>query len=120
MAKSHRFRGLIFVENMVQIKIKFVITVIGLLRPYLQIANSKVLTCNACLFQNSRKVHWSVYNMACPGNRMRWDLSAEDIGRKADELMTKSKAVYDAVGAVKAEEANFENVVTVESPEHSI
>ena len=44
---------------------------------------------------------------------MRWDLAAEDIGRKAEELMVKSKAAYDAVGAVKAEEANIDNVVKV-------
>ena len=46
---------------------------------------------------------------------MRWDLTAEDIGRKAEELMIKSKAAYDAVGAVKAEEANIDNVVKVRS-----
>ena len=63
--------------------------------------------------QNSNTVHWSVYNMACPGNRMKWDLNAEDIGRKAEELMSKSKAIYDSVGAVKPEEANMENVVKV-------
>ena len=51
--------------------------------------------------------------MACPGNRMRWDLTAEDIGRKAEELMVQSKTAYDAVGAVKAEEANIDNVVKV-------
>ena len=51
--------------------------------------------------------------MAGPGNRMRWDLTAEDIGRKAEELMVQSKTAYDAVGAVKAEEANIDNVVKV-------
>lgn len=57
------------------------------------------------------KVHWSVYNMASPGNRLRFDLTVEDINKQAEKLMQDSKDVYDAVGAVKAGEVTFENVI---------
>ncbi|KAK2155249.1 hypothetical protein LSH36_245g03012 [Paralvinella palmiformis] len=55
--------------------------------------------------------HWSVYNMACPGNKMRWDLGPDDLAKEADLLLAKSKATYDAVGALKREEVTVENVV---------
>ncbi len=51
--------------------------------------------------------------MACPGNRLRFDLTPEDVASKADDLMTKSKAVYDAIASVKPEEANYDNVIKV-------
>ena len=51
--------------------------------------------------------------MACPGNRMRFDLTCEDIVKQTNELMAESKAVYDAVGSVKEEAVSFDNVVKV-------
>ncbi|XP_064605583.1 thimet oligopeptidase-like [Liolophura sinensis] len=48
-----------------------------------------------------------------PGNELRlsWKLTAEGIAKSADELMTKSKAVHDAVGALKPDEVTYENVI---------
>jgi len=61
--------------------------------------------------QELARVHWSVYNMASPGNRLRWDLKKEDFPRLADELMTKTKAVYDAVGSINKDDVSYEKVV---------
>ena len=61
----------------------------------------------------SNRPHWSVYNMACPGNKMRWDLGPEDLKKEADLLIAKSKAAYDAVGSLTPEEVTIENVVKV-------
>jgi len=54
-----------------------------------------------------------VDNMACPGNRMRWDLSATDIAKQADELIESSKAVYDRVGLLKPDQVAYDNVIKV-------
>lgn len=51
--------------------------------------------------------------MSCPGNRMRWDLTPQDIARQADVLIEKSKKVYDAVGQIKTESASYDNVIKV-------
>ena len=51
--------------------------------------------------------------MASPGNRLRFDLTPQDVTSMADELMTKSKAVYDVIASVKPEEANYDNVIKV-------
>ncbi len=60
-----------------------------------------------------RKPHWSLYNMACPGNKMRFDLNPSDISSKCEELIIKSRAVYEAVGSLKPDEVTFVNVVKV-------
>lgn len=57
--------------------------------------------------------HWCVYNMACPGNRMRWDLTPEDIEKRADQLIERSKAAYDQVGSQPKDELTYENSVKV-------
>ena len=44
---------------------------------------------------------------------MRFDLTKEDIEKEANELIIKSKAVYDAIGSLKPENVTFENVVKV-------
>lgn len=51
--------------------------------------------------------------MACPGNKLRWDLSESDIQQRTDALIATAKSVFDAVGSVKAEAANYENVIQV-------
>ena len=57
--------------------------------------------------------------MACPGVRLRWDLAETDIHQRTDDLITKAKAVFDAVGSLKAEEANYENVIQVSVPKRT-
>lgn len=53
----------------------------------------------------------SVYNMACPGNRLHWDLTPEYITQEADRLIADSKAVYDAVGSLDPSAVTYDNVV---------
>ncbi|XP_061152477.1 thimet oligopeptidase isoform X2 [Syngnathus typhle] len=46
-----------------------------------------------------------------PVNRLRWDLSAEQIQQAADRLMEDTKRVYDAVGALDLDAVTFQNTV---------
>lgn len=57
--------------------------------------------------------------MACPGNRMRWDLTTKDIGTEADELILASKKVYDTIGALKDCDVTVDNVVQALALDHS-
>ena len=81
----------------------------------LQISCSvNLLRAPSVLLSNNRsKVHWAVYNMACPGNRMRFDLTVKDIETETDRLIKESKNVYDGIGKLSLEEANYDNVVKV-------
>ena len=47
------------------------------------------------------------------GVKLRWDLSAEDILKRTDELIERSKRVYDAVGALKPDQLTYENCLKV-------
>lgn len=49
------------------------------------------------------------------GVKLRWDLSTEEILKRTDELIERSRKVYDAVGALKAEELTYENCLKVKS-----
>ena len=44
---------------------------------------------------------------------MRFDLTAEDIGREADELIKKSLAIYDGIGKLSEEEVSYDTVIKV-------
>ncbi|XP_060088501.1 thimet oligopeptidase isoform X2 [Heteronotia binoei] len=44
-------------------------------------------------------------------NRLRWDLTAEQIDRATTELIEKTKQVYDVVGALQQAEVSFENTL---------
>ncbi len=49
----------------------------------------------------------------CPGNRLDWDLTAADIARRTEELIAKSKAVYDSIANLSPDQANYDNVIKV-------
>lgn len=55
------------------------------------------------------------YNMAAgvEGVKLRWDLSAEEILKRTDELIKRSKRVYDTVGALKPDQLTYENCLKV-------
>lgn len=50
---------------------------------------------------------------AIEGVKLQWDLSAEEILKRTDELVERSKRVYDAVGALKPDELTYENSMKV-------
>lgn len=47
------------------------------------------------------------------GVKLQWDLSAEEILKRTDELIERSKKVYDAVGALKPDDLTYENCLKV-------
>lgn len=44
-------------------------------------------------------------------NRLRWDLSPDEIGQLAIELIGDTKKVYDGVGALDLDGVTFENTL---------
>lgn len=54
-----------------------------------------------------------VSSLAGNRNLMRWDLSPESIQTRTDELIARTKSVYDAVAALDVEEVTYENTVKV-------
>ena len=45
--------------------------------------------------------------------KLRWDLSTDDILKKTEELIERSKKVYDAIGALKPHQLTFDNCLKV-------
>lgn len=44
-------------------------------------------------------------------NRLRWDLTPEQIQQLCDELIANTKKVYDHVGALNLEDVSVENTL---------
>ena len=49
----------------------------------------------------------------CPGSKLRWNLTASEILQTANDIMAKSKAVHDAVGALRPNQITYETVIKV-------
>ncbi|XP_070688923.1 thimet oligopeptidase [Pempheris klunzingeri] len=47
----------------------------------------------------------------CSENRLRWDLSTEQIQQLSEELIANTKKVYDCVGALELDSVTFENTL---------
>lgn len=47
----------------------------------------------------------------CADNRLRWDLTPEQIHQLSDELIDKTKKVYDCVGALDLASVSYENTL---------
>ncbi|XP_037553801.1 thimet oligopeptidase [Nematolebias whitei] len=47
----------------------------------------------------------------CAENRLRWDLGPERIQQLSDELISRTKKVYDSVGALDLDGVSFENTL---------
>ncbi|XP_060797637.1 thimet oligopeptidase [Neoarius graeffei] len=47
----------------------------------------------------------------CAENRLRWDLKPDQIHQLTDELIAKTKKVYDAVGALALADVSYENTL---------
>uniref|UniRef100_A0A3Q1BN05 Thimet oligopeptidase n=1 Tax=Amphiprion ocellaris TaxID=80972 RepID=A0A3Q1BN05_AMPOC len=47
----------------------------------------------------------------CSENRLRWDLSPEQIQQLSDELIANTKKVYDRVGALDLDSVTFDNTL---------
>lgn len=47
----------------------------------------------------------------CSVNRLRWDLSPDQISQLANELIRDTKKVYDGVGALDLDSVTFENTL---------
>ncbi|MBN3308141.1 neurolysin, mitochondrial isoform X2 [Amia ocellicauda] len=66
------------------------------------------MTLQAAVPQGStRRCHLS----AGSRNRLRWDLSPDDIRRRTEELIQRVKRVYDSVGALDMDRVSYENTL---------
>ena len=45
--------------------------------------------------------------------KLRWDLSTDEILKRTDELIERSKKVYDAIGALKPDQVTYQNCLKV-------
>lgn len=59
-------------------------------------------------FHSSNKMNYPIDNV-----QLRWNYAANEIQKRADELITKAKEVYDEVGKLSDAEVTHDNVCNV-------
>uniref|UniRef100_A0A8C1Q4A7 Thimet oligopeptidase n=1 Tax=Cyprinus carpio TaxID=7962 RepID=A0A8C1Q4A7_CYPCA len=59
----------------------------------------------------TREVVFGSGDRVCDDNRLRWDLSPDQILQLTEELIAKTKKVYDAVGALDVARVSYENTL---------
>uniref|UniRef100_A0A8C1EPK1 Thimet oligopeptidase n=1 Tax=Cyprinus carpio carpio TaxID=630221 RepID=A0A8C1EPK1_CYPCA len=62
-------------------------------------------------FGCSGEVVFGSGDRVCDDNRLRWDLSPDQILQLTEELIAKTKKVYDAVGALDVARVSYENTL---------
>uniref|UniRef100_A0A8C2JYN1 Thimet oligopeptidase n=1 Tax=Cyprinus carpio TaxID=7962 RepID=A0A8C2JYN1_CYPCA len=69
------------------------------------------LQVNATLKREACEVVFGSGDRVCDDNRLRWDLSPDQILQLTEELIAKTKKVYDAVGALDVARVSYENTL---------
>lgn len=49
--------------------------------------------------------------LVCSENRLRWDLTPDQIRQLSEDLIANTKKVYDSVGALDLDVVTFENTL---------
>ncbi|XP_063056634.1 thimet oligopeptidase [Engraulis encrasicolus] len=57
------------------------------------------------------EVVFGTQSRVCAENRLRWDLTPEKIQQLSDELITKTKQVYDTVGCLDLDTVTYDNTL---------
>lgn len=57
------------------------------------------------------EVVFGTQTRVCAENRLRWDLTPEQIHELSDELIAKTKQVYDTVGTLDLGKVTYENTL---------
>ncbi|XP_041912489.1 thimet oligopeptidase [Alosa sapidissima] len=57
------------------------------------------------------EVVFGTQTRVCADNRLRWDLTPEQIHQLSDELIAKTKQVYDTVGSLDLDKVTYENTL---------
>lgn len=70
--------------------------------------NLNILSCH---LHCSGEVVFGSGDRVCDDNRLRWDLTPDQIHQLTEELIAKTKKVYDTVGALDLASVSYENTL---------
>ena len=91
---------------------------ISLSRTFIEVfSTQKSYLPHISFFESRRRTFhttFAIHRMAKPsGNRLNWQITEELIKSSTEELIQKSKHIYDSIGKVTSDEASFETVIKV-------
>uniref|UniRef100_A0A8C2AS15 Thimet oligopeptidase n=1 Tax=Cyprinus carpio TaxID=7962 RepID=A0A8C2AS15_CYPCA len=69
------------------------------------------LLCCGSLAQSASEVVFGSGDRVCDDNRLLWDLTPDRIQQLTEELIAKTKKVYDMVGALEVSSVSYENTL---------